>query len=158
MRGKDLPKDIDLCILIKSEDEKKSIDIVDSLAKITDKFPWKTQINILTERSFIDGNTLAKTIIIEGKSIKESKSYANRVGFQPKTLFLYSLKNFSKSKRVQFHYALHGRNKTGGILKECEGTIFMPGAILVPIETEEIMKQVFLLWDISYKTHHLLFS
>lgn len=88
-RGKLNPADIDLCILISDIDEKKSLDLVDSLAKITDTEDIKVQINIMTSRSFATGSGLAKTLLEEGWSIKHNKRFSETFGFHNKSLFIY---------------------------------------------------------------------
>ena len=49
VRGKNHPNDVDLCILIKDSDEKKTLELVDSLAQILKESKFKFQINILTQ-------------------------------------------------------------------------------------------------------------
>lgn len=158
MRGKLKPRDIDLCIIIKDKDEKKSLDLVDSLGNLTDKFDFKFQINILTASSFISGNTLAKTLLNEGLSLKKNKRFASVLGFENKSMFIYTLKNFSSSKRVQFHYLLKGRYESKGVLKEVNGKFLGTGTILIPTEKEDYLKEIFDKWHVKYKIERLLIS
>ena len=123
MRGKEKPNDIDLCIIINEKDEEKSLDLIDSLGKLVDKNKeFKFQINILTEKQFLEGNTLTKTLIKEGFSIKKNKKLAKVWGFDNRSIFIYTLKNFSNSKRVKFHYLLQGRYGRKGLLEELEAS------------------------------------
>ena len=96
VRGKTKARDIDLGILIKDEDEKRSIDLVDSLSKLTPN----SHVNVLTLSNLIEGNILVKTLMQEGYSIKNRKNFSHLFGFSNKSLFIYSLKNFSPSKRA----------------------------------------------------------
>lgn len=163
MRGKFKPNDADLCIIIKDEDEKRSIELVDSLGRLTDKLvdnnlKIKFQINILTSNSFLSGNTLAKTLLNEGYSIKKNKKFSFVLGFENKSLFVYTLKHFSPSKRVQFHYLLKGRYGSEGVLKEAEGQFLGAGSISVPAEKEDLLKEVFDNWGVEYRIERLLAS
>ncbi len=159
MRGKEDPNDIDLCIIINENDEKRSLDLIDSLAKITDKNKeFKFQINIITEKKFIGGSTLAATLVKEGYSIKQAKKLAEILGFTNKSFFIYSLKKFSASERVRFHYALRGRYGQEGVLKNLKGGFLGTGTIIVPSENEDKLKQVFDGWNVDYKIHTVLFS
>jgi len=158
MRGKSLPNDIDLCILIKDSDEKKSLDLVDSLAQGLKESKFKFQINILTSNDFVGGNSLAKTLLNEGFSIREGKKFAKVLGLKNESLFTYSLKNFNASKRVKLHYLLNGRNGAKGILKEIQGQLVGKGAILIPTEKEDILKEIFDNWKVKYNIKRALFS
>lgn len=158
VRGKSKPNDVDLCILIKDKDESKSLDLVDSLGKLTDKIPFKFQINILTLSSFVSGNTLVKTLLSEGYSIKNGKGFSSVFGFESESLFVYTLKHFSPSKRVKFHYLLKGRYGLEGVLKEVSGKFLGTGSILVPAEKEDILREVFDQWDVKYKVERILLS
>ncbi len=149
-RGKERPKDLDLCILIKDEDEKKSLDLIGSLGILTDKFNLKTQINILTSSSFIKGNTLTKTLLLEGYSIKQNKKVSSIFGFKSESIFIYTLKHFSPSKRVQFHYVLRGRYGSKGVLREINSTSLGNGVIRTPSEREDTLKEVFDRWGVNY--------
>jgi len=152
-RGKLNPKDIDLCIIINDSDEKKSIELVNSLGRLCD-----AHITILTLGALISGNTLAKTLFNEGYSIKNSRLLAENIGFKNKSIFIYTLKKFSPSKRVQFHYLLKGRHGAKGILKEAEGSFMGSGSIIVPVSKEDLLKQVFDKWNVDYKIKRALIS
>ncbi|MBD3249798.1 hypothetical protein GF336_07160 [Candidatus Woesearchaeota archaeon] len=157
-RGKYKPNDIDLCILVKEKDEKRSLNLVDSLGKQTDSFKIKSQINILTLSEFIEGNSLAKTLMLEGLSIKNNKPLHKIMGFDSRSLFEYSLKKFSSSKRVKFHYLLKGRYNSKGILQEAGGKILGTGTIMVPTAKEDLLKEIFDQWQVDYNINRILLS
>jgi predicted nucleotidyltransferase len=158
MRGKIKHRDIDLCILIKDSNEKKSLDLVDSLGQLTDEFEDRYHINILILSSFVSGNTLAKTLLNEGYSIKNKKKFSKIFGFESQSLFIYSLKDFSPSKRVKFHYLLKGRYESKGLLAEIGGKFLGTGSIIVPAEKEDILKIKFNEWKVKYKIEKVLVS
>ena len=157
VRGKILPRDIDLCILIADKDEERSIDLVDSLGKITEK-DFKTHISILTATAFTKGNTLTKTLLSEGLSIKHKTDFSQIGGYEKKTLFVYSLKHFSSSQRVRFHYLLQGRYGMSGVLNEVKGKFIGTGTIIVPTEKEDVLKEIFDQWKVPHTTHRVLWS
>ena len=157
VRGKNRPNDVDLCILIKDSDEKKSLDLVDSLAQILKESKFKFQINILTSSDFSGGNSLAKTLLNEGFSIEGGKKFAETFGFKNQSLFIYSLKNFNASERVKLHYLLNGRSGNKGILKEIKGSLVGKGVINVPTENEDFLKEIFDKWKVSHKIERALF-
>lgn len=157
-RGKNKPNDIDLCIMINDKDEEKSLDLIDSLGKVTDKFDGKVQINILTSSQFLVGNTLSKTLLTEGFSVLKNKSYAECFSLSSKSLFIYDLKDFSASKRVKFHYLLRGRYGAKGALKELTGEIIGSGTIAVPTKHEDALIEIFDFWHVKYKIERVLIS
>ena len=158
MRGKFSPRDIDICIIINDTDEKKSIDLVNSLGELTDELEYEFHINILTSSAFVSGNTLARTILNQGYSIRKNKSFASVLGFKNKSLFAYTLKHFSSSKRVKFHYLLKGRYGAKGVLAEAEGEFLGTGTIIIPAEKEDFLKEIFDKWDVKYKINKILLS
>lgn len=149
-RGKFSPGDLDLCILLCDEQEKESIDLADSLGRIADNLKLKAHITILTSGAFVSGDTLAKTLLNEGYSIRHSLSFAEVLGFSSKSLFVYSLKKFTPSKRVRFHYLLRGRYGTKGILSELGGKFMGTGTISVPSDKEDLLKEIFDEWKVDY--------
>jgi len=154
VRYKDNPRDIDLCILIKNEQEKDSLELIELLKnKLDERF----QINIITEHELINGNTLSKTLFSEGISIKKNRKFAENIGFKPKSLFKYSLKKFSPSKRVRFHYLLKGRNSEG-ILKEVNGSLIGNGVLIIDTEKEDLFKKILKDWNVEFEIIRILIS
>lgn len=154
VRGKTKPNDIDLCIIIKDTDEKKTFDLIDSFSKITTEY--NIQINTLTSSDFVKGNTLSKQLLEEGFSIKKLKPFSNTFNLVNQTLFVYTLKKFNSSKRVKFHYMLKGRYGREGILEEVEGSFLGTGSILIPTKHEDALKEVFDTWQVEYYTKRIL--
>lgn len=81
-----------------------------------------------------------------------------KLNYKEKTLFLYSLKNFTPSERVRFHYLLKGRGDEKGILKEIKAEKVGKGVILIATKEEDTLKDIFQLWKIRYKTKRGLFE
>lgn len=155
-RGKLKPRDIDLCILIKDSDEKNTLNLVSSLSRYTENMNLKTHVSLLTEKEFIMGSTLTKTLMEEGISLIKGKHLSNILGYNSRSMFMYSLKTFSKCQRVKFHYALNGRYGRIGVLKEVNGEMIANGAIVVPINNEEIFKDFLDIWKVNYKIERVL--
>jgi len=158
MRGKINPRDIDLCIMISDTAEEQSLECVDSLGKLCDGGKRKIHITILTASAGIRGNTLIKTLLEEGYSIMHKTDFAHVWGYQRKTLFIYSLKHFSPSQRVRFHYLLNGRYGMRGLLKEAGGKLVGTGTIQVSTEKEDILEEVLKQWNVVYTTQRVLWS
>ena len=157
-RGNINPKDFDLCILIDDSEEKNSLELIESLSLITDSLFEKYHINILKSSSFLSGNTLAKTLISEGYSLKQYKQFSEVFGFHSKSMFRYSLRHYTPSQRVRFHYLLNGRYGNIGILKETQGILVSNGVIVVPNSKEDLLKSVLDQWNVKYKITKTLSS
>ena len=72
------------------------------------------------------------------------------------SLFVYSLRKFSASNRVRFHYLLQGRRGASGILKQVHGSFLGKGVIAVPTGNEDALKQIFDGWKVDYKVKRAL--
>ncbi len=160
VRGKHVPNDLDLCIIISDVQEKESLDLIDSLSRHINsslkKANIRAQINILTESSFFRRNSLAKTLLVEGFSIKHSSSLAQNIGFEPKAMFFYELEHFKPSERVRFHYLLRGRYGQPGLLKENNAELLKDGLIEVPLSNEDLFEEVLSRWNVKFKVKHIL--
>jgi len=158
MRGKMIPRDIDVCIMISDSAEEQSLELMDSLGKICDKEEKKIHITMLTASAGIQGNTLIKTLLEEGYSIVHKKDFAQVWGYQRKTLFRYSLKHFSPSQRVRFHYLLNGRYGMRGILKEVNGKLMGAGTIEVSTKKEDVLEGILKQWNVPHTLQRVLWS
>ena len=157
-RGKEKPKDIDLCILIKDKDEGKILDLMHSLGNLTDKLESKFHITALTSSQFLSGKNVSRALLKEGISIIHNQEFSLNYGLINKSIFEYSLRHFSSSKRVKFHYLLKGRYGSEGILKVVKGKFIGTGTITVPADKEDLLKEIFDKWDVKYKIYKALFS
>ena len=96
VKGKSMPKDIDVAII----SEKKNF--------VLKGF----HVSILSVSDFFKPLSLVNTLFREGYSLKKNKSFAEVYGFKNKCLFRYELKNLSASKKVRAVKALDGTNET----------------------------------------------
>ncbi len=151
VRGKSNYNDIDLCILIKDDDEDKVLDLIDSLGSLSEEL----QVNHITEKELIFGKGLSKTLIEEGMSVVNNKKLSKVLGFKAMSLVFYSLDKFSNSERVRFHYMLKGRNSKG-VLEEVKGKIVGGGVILLPVSEEDNFKEVLEDWNVKYRIDRVL--
>ena len=156
VRGSHKPKDVDLCIIL--DDETRSLELVQSLGELVDSFGLVSHVNTLTPSGFLGGNTLSRTLLEEGYSVKHSKSLSSLMGFKNQSMFTYTLKSFSPSRRVQFHYMLKGRYGSSGMLKEVGGNFVGTGTIMLPSKNEDVLKEVFDKWKVKYSIKRMLVS
>ncbi|MBU0457798.1 MAG: nucleotidyltransferase domain-containing protein [Nanoarchaeota archaeon] len=159
VRGKSKPNDFDICMILKEEQEKEAIDLVDSLAKSINENNLKVQVNFLLEGNFVKGNnSLVKNLLVEGFSVKHNKELASVYGFRSKALFFYDIKKFKPSERVRFHYLLRGRYEQKGLLANYGAELVKDGLIEVPICCEDMFKEIFGNWKLDFKVKRVLFE
>ena len=94
------------------------------------------------------------TILHEGISIKETKKVADIINLASFLLISFSLNNLNKTDKVKFAHALYGREKKGLLYSE-EGRFLGQGSIMVPIEKEEIFKDLLKKWKVSYSSRRI---
>ncbi len=148
------PGDIDVGIIVEDAREGDVLDLVGSLADELDGLGTGMDFHVtaLTERSFILGEEpLARTIIAEGVSLLKGKRTAELLGYAPVTIFRYSLKGFSRSKRVRFHYLLRGRGGATGMLAETGAELIGSGVLMVPTEAEDTLRGIMDIWDVRFE-------
>jgi len=140
------PRDIDILILFK---EKNMREVEEVLYRIKEDIGIKdTHIEPLFYDSFLlEGISL--TILHEGFSIRHNKSVSEILKLRAYSLFSYKLENLSIVEKVRFAQALYGRNKDGLIYIE-KGIVLGQGSFMIPVEKEEIFKELMKEWKIKY--------
>ncbi len=147
-RGKLQPNDIDVCLIVDGD--------IDT-SRLEKKFGEKVHLSTLKTSSF-PKRTLWTTLLNEGISLKTGKKFAQTLGYTPSVLYWYDLKGFTQSDKVRFFYALKGRNKNVGILKQVKGTALAKGVLSIPPEHDSEMQQFFLDWKLPFNRRPLLFA
>ncbi len=142
LKGKDSPKDLDIILLFK---EKRDINLSYALSQKIKKLGLNPEIVDKTYNELFQNSFIAREAILsEGFSIKNEKFIANGLGYIIYFLFRYDLKNFNKSQRMRFYYALYGRNNNlVGVLTELKAVKFSDTVILCPLENVYKMKSFF---------------
>tara|TARA_Y100000310_G_scaffold332444_1_gene408026 strand:- start:1827 stop:2504 length:678 start_codon:yes stop_codon:yes gene_type:complete len=158
VKGKDSPGDIDILVIFNEGNLRQRLNEIQRIkSRILSKFS-KKKIDIKQSllKDIFNPEFFAKTgIFLEGYSIFRGRKFSETLGFEPYSLFTYSLKGLSHTQKVKFNYLLAGRT-TEGLLKEFKGERLVNGAVKVPLENsvefEEILKQN----RIEYKKRNIL--
>ena len=154
VRGKSEPGDIDICIVFRERVDFKK---VESIEKSFQKNKIKVHASFLiADNFFTKPHSLAKTILLEGKSLISKKGLLENYGFSNKTLFLYELKKMKPSDKVRFIYALTGRRNKKGILDSIKDKIIAPSLIMVLTKDEQKITSLMDYWGVSYKRMKLI--
>ncbi|MEK6901664.1 MAG: nucleotidyltransferase domain-containing protein [Nanoarchaeota archaeon] len=154
-KGKIDPQDIDILVIFREGTLKER------LAKLQDiktkiKLEKKTDLKaILWEELFGDEFFARAGIFLEGISVFDGRTIAEKTGFSAATIFTYSLKEKSHTEKVKFNYVLSGRN-TAGIVKKLQGKHLAPGVILIPIKHSPEFEDVLRMHKINYQAKNIL--
>jgi predicted nucleotidyltransferase len=147
-RKKTKPNDVDVALIFRNKIDKE----------LKQKLAKKIKNSHITELTLknISKQTLWKTLLHEGISIKYNKKTSTMFGFKTKILIWYSLGKLNKSKKVQFSYALKGRDGKSGLLKKYNGIYLGKGSIMIPIEADDEFREFFINWKTPFNRRRIL--
>ncbi len=140
VKGKVLPKDIDIAII----SEKTDFDLSGF------------HISILSINDFFEPLSLVNTLLREGYSLKHNKFFSEVYGFRNKCLFKYALTNLSASKKVSVVNFLRGKKGERGLVKEKDGEWISNQVFLCPVFFEFIFEKFFINAKIKFKKFYCL--
>lgn len=148
VREKENPNDLDILVLYSNKINEK---INYSLRKRLENIYKNVQVISKNYLELLSPEFLAReSIISEGFSLKSKRFISEGFGYKNLVLFRYNLKKMTKSKRVNFYYALHGRNKNAGLLKKNNCYKFSDSVIFCPIENSETLTEFFEKLSLDY--------
>ena len=151
IKGKYKPNDIDLCFVFQ---DKINLSIIKEAEMLLGE---KFHCSYLRTDDFIkEIHSLAKTILLEGRSIITGKTLAEGYGLAAKLLFFYDLSSEEPSKKVRFVYLLRGRDGLEGLVKKFGGEFFSNNAFLLPIDKDKEMQEIMDSWKIKYRRQKIL--
>ena len=147
IKNKLIPRDFDLIVLFREkslkEAEERLFDIKESL-KVKDLHVEPLFADEILEEGIIF------TILHEGFSVKKNMFLYGLTKLNSYSIFSFTLGNLSKINKVRFAQTLYGRNKDGLLYNE-KGISLGQGSFMVPIEREEIFKELMGKWEVKYK-------
>jgi len=156
LKDKEKPRDIDIIIIFTEKNykiiEELAFQIKEGLSEIVKNKEIHIEPiiihNLFKEKIF-------SSILHEGFSIKNNKYFSELTGFNAFSLFTFSLNNLSKIEKVKFSQALYGR-KNNGLLYEEKGKPLGKGSFIVPIQKQELFKEMLNKWKVKYKLNRTL--
>ena len=151
VKGKEFPKDIDICIIFRKN---RVQNIVGELTKRIKKINLHIS-TLTTDNFFRKPHSLIKTLLVEGISILTDKKFSQNFGFSSTVLYSYNLSKLKQSDKVRFVYLLKGR-KDEGIVKKLNGEWIADSCFIIPIEKDSGILAIFKKWFIQYKRKEVL--
>jgi len=154
VRGKEEPKDIDILIIFKTLIDRE---FVYNLRKEFENETFNIHIMPLTYAEMFAPSFLAREgIIFEGYSLKFKKNFCSTFGLASFVLFKYHLNNKTNSEKMRFYYALHGRNKSVGVLNIFNSYKFSDKFIISPANESEKIRDFLNKNEIKYEETPIL--
>jgi len=149
VKGKILPKDIDICIIFR---EKINEEINKTLRK-------EVEVHIsslLIDNFFSKPHSLAKTLLREGISLVNKKNLSENLGFFQHVLYYYSLKDKKQTEKTKIVYVLKGRNKKKGFVKSVDGEWLADSCFIVPVNADNEIISIFNKWQVKFERKNIL--
>lgn len=148
VRGKQAPRDFDVCIVFRKTVDSK---LVSSLHRALEKKKITSHISALTiDEFFRKPHSLAKTVLFEGVSLLTGKKLSENFGLRSYALYAYDLTKLPPSKKVLFVYALKGRREEQGIVEKAGGKFVAPAAFIVPLQKDSEISGLLDFWQVKY--------
>lgn len=142
VKGKSLPGDIDIAVI---SENSKEIEIPGF------------HISILKPKDFfINTPSIVHTLLREGYSLRNMKSFSEVYKFLNKVLFVYELVNLTSVGKVRAVNILRGKASEKGLVKESNGEWLANRVFTVPVEKDYIFERFFLNFKIKYKKYFIL--
>lgn len=146
VKGKEFPKDVDICIIFREKILEKTI--LDIEAKLEE---FNVHISsLIVDNFFKKPHSLIKTLLLEGISILNGKPFIQNFGFSSYALYSYELSKLKPSKKVRFVYLLKGR-KEEGIVKKMNGEWIADSCFIMPVQKDSEMLIILKKWQIPFK-------
>ncbi len=135
IKGKALPKDIDIAVI-----SRKKISIPGFHVSVLDP-----------EDFFVRTPSLVHTLFREGYSLKSGKFLSEKYKFSNKVMFVYELKGMKASLKVKIVNVLRK-----GFVLENKGEWLANQVFIIPVNREYIFKEFFLNFGVKFKKYHVL--
>ena len=153
VKGKILPKDIDVCIIFREKiNEEINRKIKENLSK-------ELSIHVsslLIDNFFLKPHSLAKTLLKEGVSLINEKSLSENLGFSQCVLYSYSLRDKKPNEKTKIVYVLKGRSKEQGFVVSSKGEWVADNCFIVPISVDNEIIKIFSKWQVKFERKNIL--
>lgn len=153
VKGKMLPKDIDICIIFRERvNEGLNRKIGDDLSK-------KLEVHVSSlaiDNFFSRPHSLAKTLLKEGTSLINRKSLSENLGFSQNVLYSYSLRNKKQTDKTKIVYVLKGRNGKQGFVSSVGGKWLADNCFMVPVNVDNEIIKILNKWQVKYERQNVL--
>jgi len=142
IKGKIMPRDIDIAIITEKERIFHLEGFHISMVKASD--------------FFVKPGSLITTLLREGYSLRHKKFLSELYGFSNRVMFRYKLKGLNPSGKVKTVNILRGKGKEKGLVEQNLGEWLANQVFIVPVENEFIFNKFFLSHKINFNKNYIL--
>ncbi len=150
-RGKTKPRDIDICLVFRDKISRQILKKIETL--LGENYHLSS---LVVDNFFAKPHSLAKTLLLEGKSLLSGNTFADVFHLKANLLYSYNLAREKASKKVRFVYLLRGRGKLPGLVEKWKGQFISNNAFLVPINQDSEVREVLEKWRVKYQRRRLM--
>lgn len=151
VKGKEFPRDIDICIIFKRKISRKIVENIESRLKNFDVHIS----SLIVDNFFSKPHSLIKTLLLEGISILHGKPLIQNFNFSSYVLYSYNLSKLKASEKVKFVYLLKGR-KEKGIIEKMDGEWIADSCFIISIQKDSEMLIILKKWQVPFKRKEVL--
>lgn len=149
IKGKLVPRDIDLALIVSKEPSKELLKKINSIIGF--------HISIIKVKEFfVNPPSIVHTLIREGYSLKSKKFIAENFRFLNRVMYNYSLTSLSASDKVRLVNILRGKRREKGIVKSNSGKWIANQVFIAPLNTEKIFDELFNNFKIKFNKNYIL--
>jgi len=151
VKGKTMPRDIDVCLIFKENVNLSHIKEIQS--KLGEKFHVSS---LSVDNFFNKKHNLVQTLLFEGISAKSGKRLSEIYSLDSYGLYYYNISDMKKSDKVRFVYLLKGRKKEKGIVNEFNGKFLVDSCFMIPVEKDNEMLEIMNKWNVKFSRKRVL--
>ncbi|MFH1637419.1 MAG: nucleotidyltransferase domain-containing protein [Candidatus Woesearchaeota archaeon] len=143
VKGKAIPKDIDIALVVNKKDPSL-------VGEIKDQLKLKNIDIEIVKPQDIYQTRLGTTLLSEGFSVKNCMFLRDKLALSPMKIYTYEIKNLTQTKKVLFGRGLNQ------IMEETKATKLGSGSIMVPVGQSSKFEEFLETWDLKYKAREYL--
>jgi predicted nucleotidyltransferase len=159
VKGKTVPRDIDIIMIFKQVDNEEYFNLPYELKSMLESSDVGADVKGMRIEDLFNPNMLSReSILIEGYSLVHGKFLHEMLGFSSYSLFIYKLDGMNNSQKTRFQYSLKGRGDEEGMVQKTKSHHIGKGCIMVPTRFSEEFKKYLGSWGIEFREIRGLFS
>lgn len=149
IKGKVVPRDIDLALIIYDKPSKELLEKINSIKNF--------HISLIKVKEFfINPPSIVHTLVREGYSLKNKKFIAENFRFLNRVMYNYSLTSLSASDKVRLVNILRGKKGEKGIVEGSNGKWIANQVFIALLNSEKIFDELFNNFKIKFNKSDIL--
>ena len=151
-KGKEFPKDIDICVVFRKRVSEEAMRGIERKLQGFDAH----MSSLVMDDFFRKPHSLIKTLLVEGISVLTGRKLSQNFGFASYVLYSYDLSKLDLSKKVKFVYLLKGRRGMAGIIEKMNGEWIADSCFIMPVQKDSELLIMLKKWQVPFKRKEAL--